>query len=232
MFLEWTYTPSKVCPYFASTYSSKMLRRRLLAGTAQDISFLIDFIPAYLFPHDDCKVDAWGVAGISLGGHSTWVALSRGNNQIIIPYNDHFIPYSTDPRISIGIPIIGCPNYLELIKRRAHKNSIAFQAPQIPNSLITLISTSDPASKDFKSLNASNPFLGKKILVLSGKEDPLVPWCVSKPFVDALEVGPEGVKKVFLQEGVRHVCTNEMVDKAAGFVGEHLLMTAPIPALL
>ena len=52
-----------------------------LAGTAQDVSFLIDFIPAYLFPHDDCKVDAWGVAGISLGGHSTWIALSRGSNK-------------------------------------------------------------------------------------------------------------------------------------------------------
>jgi len=30
-------------------------------GTAQDVSFLIDFIPACLFPDDDCKVDAWDV---------------------------------------------------------------------------------------------------------------------------------------------------------------------------
>jgi len=183
-------------------------------GTAQDVSFLIDFIPAYLFPNDDCKVDAWGVAGISLGGHSTWIALS------------------IDPRITLGIPIIGCPNYLELIKHRAHTSAIAFQAPQIPNSLITLVNTSDPASKDFKSLNSSNPFLGKKILVLSGKEDPLVPWSASESFVDALEVGPEGVKKVFLQEGVKHTCTNEMVDEAAAFIGQYLLTVDRIPALL
>jgi len=167
-----------------------------------------------LFPHDDCKVDAWGVAGISLGGHSTWIALSR------------------DPRLTLGIPIIGCPNYLELIKRRAHISSIPFQAPHIPNSLITLINTSDPASKDFNSLNSSNPFLGKKILVLSGKADPLVAWSVCESFVDALEVGPEGVKQVFLQEGVGHTCTDEMVDKAAAFIGQHLLTIARIPALL
>lgn len=145
------------------------------------------------------------------------------------------LPYhhSPDPRITLGIPIIGCPNYLELIKRRAHTSSIAFQAPHIPNSLITLINTSDPASQDFKSLNSSNPFLGKKILVLSGKEDPLVPWSVSESFVDTLEVGPEGVKKVFLQEGVGHACTDEMVDEAAAFIGQNLLTDAArIPALL
>lgn len=92
--------------------------------------------------------------------------------------------------------------------------------------MITLINTSDPASKDFKSLNSSNPFLGKKILVLSGKEDPLVPWSASEAFVDALEVGPEGVKKVFVQEGVGHDCTKEMVGEAAGFIGQYLLTVA------
>ena len=50
--------------------------------------------------------------------------------------------------------------------------------------------------------------------------------------MDALEVGPEGVKKVFLQEGVGHTCTNEMVDEAAAFVGQHLLKVSRIPALL
>ena len=55
---------------------------------------------------------------------------------------------------------------------------------------------------------------------------------MSESFVDALEVGPEGVKKVFLQEGVGHTCTDEMVDKAAAFVGEYLLTVARIPALL
>ena len=131
----------------------------------------------------------------------------------------------TDPRLTVGIPIVGCPNYLELIKYRANTSLVPFQAPKIPNSLISLVNKSDPASQDFKSLDpTSNPFFGKKILVLSGKEDILVPWSASEAFVDALEVGPEGVKKVFLQQGVGHDCTKEMVAEAVSFIGQHMLM--------
>jgi len=50
----------------------------LVAGTARDVSFMIDFLPSYLFPHEESKIDSWGVAGISLGGHSTWIILSQG----------------------------------------------------------------------------------------------------------------------------------------------------------
>ena len=60
----------------------------------------------------------------------------------------------------------------------------------------------------------------------------MVPWTVSESFVDALEVGSEGVKKVFLQEGVGHTCTDEMVDEAAIFIGQHLLSVDRISALL
>ena len=93
---------------------------------------------------------------------------------------------------------------------------------------MTLAKTSDPASKDFKSSQSSNPFLGKKILVLSGKEDLLVPWSASEGFVNALEVGSKGVKKVVVQEGVGHACTKEMVDEAAAFIRQHLLTAARI----
>ena len=55
---------------------------------------------------------------------------------------------------------------------------------------------------------------------------------MSEPFVDKLEVGPEGVKKVFLQKGVGHTCTDEMVDEAASFIGQYLLKVARVPALL
>lgn len=54
----------------------------LVAGTARDVSFVIDFLPSYLFPHDESKIESWGVVGISLGGHSTWIVLSQG---IVMP---------------------------------------------------------------------------------------------------------------------------------------------------
>ncbi|KDR79059.1 hypothetical protein GALMADRAFT_244822 [Galerina marginata CBS 339.88] len=174
-------------------------------GTAQDISLVIDFLTMYLFPHGECKIDSWGVIGISLGGHSTWIALSQ------------------DPRITIGVPIIGCPDYLELMKYRAESNNIPFIAPYVPSSLLDLIGTSDPASRNYSSLEPSNPFLGKKILVLSGEDDKLVPWTASKKFVDSLEVGPQGLKKVIVEKGVGHKCTAEMVEAAGDFIKAEMI---------
>ena len=51
------------------------------AGTANDVSFLIDFLPAYLYPNDERTVVRWGVAGVSLGGHSTWITLKNGEHE-------------------------------------------------------------------------------------------------------------------------------------------------------
>jgi hypothetical protein len=53
-------------------------RLSLPVGTAQDISFLIDFLPSYISPNGELEIERWGVAGISLGGHSTWLALAHG----------------------------------------------------------------------------------------------------------------------------------------------------------
>ena len=50
------------------------------AGTAQDVSFLIDFLPSYLFPNGERTVTKWVCAGRSLGGHATWLALKNGEH--------------------------------------------------------------------------------------------------------------------------------------------------------
>lgn len=49
-----------------------------VAGTAKDVSYLIDFLPAYLFPNNERPIAQWLVAGKSLGGHATWIALTHG----------------------------------------------------------------------------------------------------------------------------------------------------------
>ncbi|KAI0688051.1 hypothetical protein BC835DRAFT_1374550, partial [Cytidiella melzeri] len=55
-------------------------------------------------------------------------------------------------RLSMGIPIIGCPNYTHLIKARAEASGVAFVPP-------TYLQATDAA--------ASESVRGKKILVLS-----------------------------------------------------------------
>jgi len=171
----------------------------LQAGTALDVSFLINFLPSYLFPSGERKIEEWGTGGISLGGHASWIALSK------------------EPRLSFGVLIIGCPDYISLMTQRAQRASVPFAPPAIPDSFLEYVKKNDPAQQPYKVTNQSNPFFGKKICVLSGGADTLVPWTSSKEFVEGLEVG-DGVKEVFVEEAAGHECTPAMVDKLAKFV--------------
>ena len=56
----------------------------ITAGTAQDVSYLIDFLPSYLFPAGERKINQWLVGGKSLGGHSTWIALRHGRRHLLL----------------------------------------------------------------------------------------------------------------------------------------------------
>ncbi|KAG1847600.1 Alpha/Beta hydrolase protein [Suillus subluteus] len=173
-------------------------------GTAEDVSFLIDHLPSFLYRSGERTIVEWGMGGTSLGGHSTWIALSR------------------EPRLTLGIPIIGCPDYTKLISRRAQASGIPFSPPYFPTSFKTYIETYDPAQLAYRAKDASNPFFGKKILVLSGKDDKLVPWVASAEFVEGLEVGDGGVKRVVVEEGAGHECTNGMRKEAGLFVRKWL----------
>lgn len=46
-------------------------------GTADDLSFIAEMLPSYLFPNDERRVSLVSVTGKSLGGHSSWHVLAR-----------------------------------------------------------------------------------------------------------------------------------------------------------
>jgi len=50
----------------------------LLVGTADDVSFLIHFLPAYLYPNGERTIEAWAVTGHSLGALTAWHCLKNG----------------------------------------------------------------------------------------------------------------------------------------------------------
>jgi predicted esterase len=164
-------------------------------GTANDVSWLIDFLPPYLFPEDERQITEWMVAGISLGGHSTWIVLKN------------------EPRVKIGFPIIGCPDYLKLMEARAIKHSLRLEPPIFPRILREYVEKNDPASCPITDQSPQNPFMDKKIHILSGKEDPLVIWDASREFMEKLDVGENGEKVVFLEDGVGHECSDKMVEQ-------------------
>ncbi|KAI8970643.1 Alpha/Beta hydrolase protein [Trametes punicea] len=174
-------------------------------GTAQDVSYLIDFLPSYLFPNEERKISQFLCVGKSLGGHATWIVLRN------------------EPRIKVGVPIIACPDYLALMTRRAKSHKLPVGPPYFPKSLIDLIHRADPVVVPYTALDSSNPFLGKKILVLSGQDDKKVPWTSAKEFVDNLNVGQGGVKEVIVEPGVGHEFSPAMVKECARFVWQHAL---------
>ena len=108
------------------------------------------------------------------------------------------------------------------MEERALKHKIPFGPPSVPETLKIYIRASDPCFTAFKEDSATNPFFGKKVLVLSGAADNLVPWRHSEAFVDGLNVGPAGRKQVFIQDGVGHTMSPEMLAKAAELVHDWL----------
>ncbi|APA11542.1 hypothetical protein sscle_08g063120 [Sclerotinia sclerotiorum 1980 UF-70] len=76
-------------------------------GTAMDTSLLIDHLPSYIFNTKDSPlIEQHLVLGISLGGHSAWQVLF------------------SDPRVTAGIVIIGCPDYLRMMTDRARLSKL------------------------------------------------------------------------------------------------------------
>ena len=65
---------------------------RTAVGTARDISFVIDFLPAYLFPNEERSIAEWAVAGISLGGQTMWLVFKDG-----APLSVPFVPSGKTP---------------------------------------------------------------------------------------------------------------------------------------
>lgn len=54
----------------------------IYTGSAQDVSYLIDVLPAVLFPSGERTVVQWLAAGSSLGGHAVWTLLATGTDPL------------------------------------------------------------------------------------------------------------------------------------------------------
>lgn len=206
-----------------STHALSMV----VAGTALDVSYLIDFLPSYLFPNGERQISQWLLAGKSLGGHATWIGLTHGEStcsiQRALLIDTIIFLMCSESRISLAVPIIACPDYMKLMTKRAKYSHVELAPPHFPDSLRQYIAKNDPAQAPYTASDSSNPFWGKKVLVLSGADDPLVPWVHSEEFVENLKVGPNGIKEVVVAPGVGHECTPEMVKQMSSFIWEHSL---------
>jgi pimeloyl-ACP methyl ester carboxylesterase len=169
-------------------------------GTADDLSHILDFLPAYIFPNAEHTITRHIVAGVSLGGHAAWVAAL------------------TDPRIEAAGVIIGCPDFCALLRHRAGKSRldgfVVGDSTYFPKTLLDTVRRYDPAAMGTEAVRRLR---GKKVLCLSGEVDKLVPYESSRRFLGRLrEEQVEVVDRVF--RGVGHECTDVMVKELAEWV--------------
>ncbi|KAH7097417.1 hypothetical protein BKA62DRAFT_759986 [Auriculariales sp. MPI-PUGE-AT-0066] len=173
-------------------------------GTARDVSFVIDFLPAYLFPSGERRIVQWVWWAVSLGGHSSWILLN------------------SDPRVSFGVPIIGGADFEKLMAYRIERTFGAgstLEPPRYPVILRDFVNSHDPAKSNFQANDSSNPFQGKKILVLSGATDTLVPFSITSEFAGILKsTMGAGSIEVVVEEGAGHQLTPTATERTAAFV--------------
>jgi hypothetical protein len=60
--------------------------------------------------------------------------------------------------------------------------------------------------------------MGKNFLALAGAQDGIVPLLATRKFLDSIDVGPTGTKRLVIQQEVGHQCTREMVKEMAKLV--------------
>ena len=178
-------------------------------GTATDVSQLLHYLPAYVFPSDECKITSHMVLGVSLGGHAAWHCLLHDN------------------RISTAIVVIGCADYARVMKDRARLSKLKtwtssdppgsefMGSTDFPKSLVEALDKYDPAALLMAEMNITDenytrdptdnektklmPLMrehlqGKRILNMAGGADKLVPYKMSEPFLKWLKkaIGPNG----------------------------------------
>ncbi|QRV89420.1 hypothetical protein RhiJN_17438 [Ceratobasidium sp. AG-Ba] len=174
---------------------------------AENVSALIDRLPSILSPNYDKSVDTWMVAGVSLGAHAAWMAMDRGlerrfatvglytrNRSVLAPYVS---------RSNSLESLKGSPDFLDIATYRSNA------APVVPlvSSLISSSTRShiirhDPVSRR-RTPSQEILFTNKHVLALAGAQDGIVSLLATRTFLDRIDVGPAGTKRLVIQQGTR-----------------------------
>ena len=113
------------------------------------------------------------------------------------------------------------------MEHSAERLGLPRAAPYIPASLRALVcahATPGGVPDAAAAAASASVFAGKSVLVLAGADDAIVPWAVSRAFVEALDVGREGRKEVAVVRGARHEFTDGMREEMFRFFWEEALV--------
>ena len=117
-----------------------------------------------------------------------------------------------------------------MIGRAAVRHGIPRAPPYIPSSLRSLVwayatTATTPGKPEGPSDSASTSvYSGKRVLVLLGGDDTVMPVEASRAFAEALDVGKSGRKEVRVMDGLKHEFTDGMRDEMFRFFWEEALV--------
>jgi len=213
-------------------------------GTAADTSILLDYLGAYAFPErDSIEITQNLVFGVSLGGHAAWQVLLRD-------------PRISTGVIGIGCPdyrnlMMDRARLSKIADWNPDDPSRFLSSKSFTQTLLTAVERYDPAGllmapldklsindglhepsdheKDRISKLLDETLRGKRILLLSGGADKLVPYRSGEPFLlflkSAISTYYEHggiVVEDLVFDGVGHEISPDMVKELIRFVDESL----------
>lgn len=214
----------------------------MVFGMVADTSLLMDALEGYIFGNGGGpgagpagrRIDQHLALGVSLGGHSVWQTLFA------------------EPRLTAGVSVIGCPDMMTLLSDRARLSKLStysaadsgssfLGSTDFPLALVDTCKKYDPKGILFGTGEVTFPpsdadkerlrptldarIRGKKIQVLSGGADKLVPYAKMEPFLDLLKSAAETWYKDgdisvedIVYPGVGHSFNAAMMKDAVRFI--------------
>ncbi|BEI90672.1 uncharacterized protein CcaverHIS019_0307420 [Cutaneotrichosporon cavernicola] len=160
-----------------------------LTGAVEDHQLIMDMLEDYVFPLGERKIVEFMCTGVSLGGHAVWRLMK------------------TDPRVRIAVPIISVPpdslNQVHTTRFRAD-GTIGTDKMYFPK-----------ATREFyEGKTAPGTFKDKYILALCGGVDEVVPPSFGNEDWEKVRADARATDQ-WIQPGIGHICTPEMVARAA-----------------
>jgi predicted esterase len=94
---------------------------------------------------------------------------------------------------------------------RLKSSGFPMEPPYLPQSFLRILERNDPGTILRLTQEIPDPLKRKKILVLAGKEDTLVPWIASTHFISVLQQQSKNIQ-VKQYDGVGHAYPPEMMQ--------------------
>ncbi|KAK9370608.1 Alpha/Beta hydrolase protein [Lipomyces kononenkoae] len=158
----------------------------MIDGISTDIQTIMTYLESYVC--DLFTPTQYIASGVSLGGHVVWNLLAE------------------DARIQVGIPIVGCPDLTSLLINRLGNYTSVNQIPdgtkEWPKSIEKLYALRDARVAAISS---------KKVLVLNGAVDRLVPDKFTKPWTEKYAANND--VKYIVQTDTGHFVSWQMMDE-------------------